>query len=1067
MQRHHFNPSADSGHRPIKWIFASVVALGVGTMPLNPAAIWAPVGKGGFGGVAAYAQGEYSKEQVEELIQQAQQQTQQGQSQQAIETLQQALTIARQLQIKELEGIALLGIGFNHDAIGQPQPALDAYAQALVIFREIKDRRAEATTLNDIGLVYDHIGQPSEALKYYQQALPIFREVQDRGGEAATLNNIGAVYDAIGQPSEALKYLQQALPILREVQDRRMEGTTLNNIGLVYHAIGQPQEALKYYQQALPIRREVQDRSGEATTLSNIGGVYHAIGQPQEALKYYQQALLIRREVQDRSGEASTLNNIGGVYNDIGQPSEALKYYQQALPIRREVQDRSGEAATLNNIGGVYNAIGQPSEALNYVQQALPILREVQDRSGEATTLNNIGAIYDDIGQPSEALKYYQQALPIRREVQDRSGEATTLNNIGGVYYAIGQPSEALKYYQQALPISREVQDRQGEATTLNNIGGVYNAIGQPSEALKYYQQALPVFQEVQDRQGEAATLSNIGLAYRDTNKPTEAITHLEKSLTITLDIRKGLERDLRKNFIEDNQWKATALADLLIDHKQPEKAYEWIELVTTAELANYNRLINAKVNDPEVQAALDAWNQKNEQLEFQRQRLQENFSEEFSSQIRQLETEVYSEAETLGKKYPIIAELFETTPTDIAQLRRNIPQGTLVLHPVLLTNIQNVPDTVALFLLTQDSFQVIKHPVDGKNLDKLIDDYYKQLKNYKKSDFLTTSQQLYDLLIRPVEAEIAAQSPETLAIIAPNKLRYIPFETLHDGEQYLIAKYPIHYLTRISSQSALKSANFPISPLKISTILLIFGGINLLGFQKFGKIRGTVILVISLAGLGIFSLIDSAQNAAILALGNPVPQQPFNLDGAETEVKNLGELLQDSQIYVREAATLERFKNESPKFPILHLATHGCFQPLGCCLSGDCKDYDPDMSANTLLFANQEFYNIADAALLGLKNTQLITLSACQTAMNSYLEGQEISGMAYVLERAGARAVMATLWNAADTETANLMADFYQNLGAGDSLAAALRQAKLKMVGRNLHPFFWSPFILIGQSGS
>lgn len=74
---------------------------------------------------------------------------------------------------------------------------------------------------------------------------------------------------------------------------------------------------------------------------------------------------------------------------------------------------------------------------------------------------------------------------------------------------------------------------------------------------------------------------------------------------------------------------------------------------------------------------------------------------------------------------------------------------------------------------------------------------------------------------------------------------------------------------------------------------------------------------------------------------------------------------------------------------------------------------------------------------------------------------------MAYVLERAGARAVMATLWNAADTETANLMADFYQNLGAGDSLAAALRQAKLKMVGRNLHPFFWSPFILIGQSGS
>ncbi len=424
MQRHYFES--------IKWIFASLVALGVGTMPLNPSTTLSFLGKGGFGGVAAYAQDENSVQQVEQLLQQAVQHTQQGQHQKAVETLQQLLTIARQLQIKDLEGIALAGIGHNYNAIGQPQPALDAYVQALMIFREIKNR------------------------------------------------------------------------------------------------------------------------------------------------------------------------------------------------------------------------------------------------GGEATTLSNIGAVYDAIGQPSEALKYYQQVLPIFREVQDRSEEATTLNNMAA--------------------------------------------------------------------------------AYRDTNNPTEAINHLEKSL-------------------------------------------ECIELVITAELANYNRLVNAKVDDPEVQATLDAWNQKNEQLEFQRQQLQENFSEELSRQIRQLEAEVYSEAETLGKKYPSIAELFETTPTDIDQLRCNIPQGTLVLHLVLLTNIQNVPDTVVLFLLTQDSFEVVKHSIDGKMLDSLIDDYYQQLKNPFNPEFLTTNQQLYDLLIRPIEDEIAAKSPETLAIIASNKLRHIPFGALHDGAQYLISKYPIYEL--------------------------------------------------------------------------------------------------------------------------------------------------------------------------------------------------------------------------------------------------------------------------------
>jgi CHAT domain-containing protein/Tfp pilus assembly protein PilF len=728
---------------------------------------------------------------------------------------------------------------------------------------------------------------------------------------------------------------------------------------------------------------------------------------------------------------------------------------------------------------------------LKYYQQALPIFREVQDRGGEAATLNNIGGVYDAIGQPSEALKYYQQALSIHREVQDRGGEATTLNNIGAVYDAIGQPSEALKYYQQALPIVREVQDRGGEATTLNNIGGVYRAIGQPSEALKYYQQALSIFREVQNRGGEATTLSNLAAAYRDTNNPTEAINHWEKSLTITLDIRKGLQRDLRKSFIEDNRGSAVALADLLIDQKQPEKAYEWIELVTTAELANYNRLINAKVNDPEAQAALDAWNQKNEQLEFQRQQLQENFSKELSRQIRQLEAEVYAEAETLGKKYPSIAELFETTPTDIATLRRNIPQGTLVLHPVLLTNIQNVPDTVALFLLTQDSFQVVKHPIDAKMLASLIDDYYQQLKNYYNTEFLTTSQQLYDLLIRPVEAEIAAISPQTLAIIAPNKLRYIPFETLHDGEQFLIEKYPIHYLTRItriSSQGMTKSPFSDLNLVSLSSMLLMFGLVNVIGFRKLGIIRGSIIFGISLVGISTYYLLSTFEAERILALGNPVAEKPFNLDGAETEVKTLGELLKGSQVYVREAATLERFKDESPQFPILHLATHGCFDPVGCCFTDKCKEdknnfletiqnnpqlfylanqtLNTELKANTLLFANRKFFNIADAALLGLKDTQLITLSACQTAMNSYLEGQEISGMAYVLERAGARAVMATLWNVDDARTQNLMADFYQNLAAGNSQAAALRDAKVKMVDKNLHPYFWSPFVLIGSSG-
>ncbi|MFP4653559.1 MAG: CHAT domain-containing protein, partial [Phormidium sp.] len=108
-----------------------------------------------------------------------------------------------------------------------------------------------------------------------------------------------------------------------------------------------------------------------------------------------------------------------------------------------------------------------------------------------------------------------------------------------------------------------------------------------------------------------------------------------------------------------------------------------------------------------------------------------------------------------------------------------------------------------------------------------------------------------------------------------------------------------------------------------------------------------------------------------VLAFANPRPEDPFNLPGTEAEVDALLELAPDSEIYRQDAATLEQFKRQSSRHRYLHLATHGCFQQLGCCLRGQeiCEDEErreTDMQPNTLLFADED-YPLADAALLGL----------------------------------------------------------------------------------------------------
>ena len=464
-------------------------------------------------------------------------------------------------------------------------------------------------------------------------------------------------------------------------------------------------------------------------------------------------------------------------------------------------------------------------------------------------------------------------------------------------------------------------------------------------------------------------------------------------------------------------------LLNLLINQNQPEAAWKWYNLATTFDLADYTRLIKAQVKNPEAQELINQWEQNYQRLQAFYSQVEDETSPrpskigifrgnygtttQLSQQIRHLQVENNQLAEDITQKYPEVAELFEFKPKDIDKLKANIPLGTVVIQPALLTDIKNVPDSMAIFLVTRDQATLVKKlPIDAEEFDSILTEYRSQLENPNADNYDINQEKLYDYLIRPIETEIVAYSPKRLAIIATGKLRYIPFETLYDNQtdQYLIAKYPIHYLTRISAMK--QKQQRPTKSLKL------------------------------------------------LAFGNPQTTKK-DLPDAEDEAKTIAENLSGKSL-IREKATLRSFENESSEYPLVHLATHACFQKGGCHQEG--------LKENTILFANNETLNIADAVLLGLENTDLIVLSACQTAMKADSNGEEIAGVAYLFERAGADAVIASLWNAEDQKTKDIMVRFYDNLKQGMTKAEALRQAKLSDALEDVSPFYWSPLILIGD---
>jgi hypothetical protein len=197
-----------------------------------------------------------------------------------------------------------------------------------------------------------------------------------------------------------------------------------------------------------------------------------------------------------------------------------------------------------------------------------------------------------------------------------------------------------------------------------------------------------------------------------------------------------------------------------------------------------------------ETQKEIDQWNELNISLTSLLSQQQENirqgkYSIELAKQINEIQAQVNIKAETIAQTYPEVAELFETKPTDIAQLRQNIAPDTLVIQAVPLR------DKIALFLFTKDKLTVIESNIKADEFNQLVNTYRNQISDRKNADYLDTSSQLYEILIRPIEQQIKSNSPKNLAIIATNRLRYIPFESLYDSktEQYLLQKYPISYL--------------------------------------------------------------------------------------------------------------------------------------------------------------------------------------------------------------------------------------------------------------------------------
>jgi CHAT domain-containing protein len=224
-------------------------------------------------------------------------------------------------------------------------------------------------------------------------------------------------------------------------------------------------------------------------------------------------------------------------------------------------------------------------------------------------------------------------------------------------------------------------------------------------------------------------------------------------------------------------------------------------------------------------------------------------------------------------------------------------------------------------------------------------------------------------------------------------------------------------------------------------------------------------------------------------------------LPGAAAEAGDIEKTLRASSYgpvksYVG-AQALEEVLKAMPAPRVLHLATHGFFldhEPESAVTDEDgagagwargrLKRLDNPLLRSGIVLAGANaigdketaagvedgWVTAEEIALLNLRGTELVVLSACQTGLGDVKSGEGVYGLRRAFLYAGAGTLVTSLFEVPDKDTRDLMARFYAALKTGQGKLAALHAAQLDLLQRRrqtggaAHPFYWASFVMVGD---
>jgi len=852
---------------------------------------------------------------------------------------------------------------------------------------------------------------------------------------------------------EALGMFAEVLAIQQAAAAEYEAATTINLTGFAYHMRGDYDKAFEHYSEAAERYHELMAWDAEVWPVNNMGVIQFDRGYLTEAADYFTRY--------PETLSVFMVENLAAAYMALGELDQALTYFSRALDINQASDIVDGIGRSLQGIGDTYLAYGETELGVEYLEAALPHRRQSKDGPGLVSLLNSLGRQYLELGQFESALATHEEALAASVDPAD---VAKAHLRFAEYRLATGEPRVALELLATAEAIADGSGQRILAADILRLYGDAHRAAGEFQSALRSYEAALPIYEELGLSNRQARSLYGMSRSLADLGRTHEAVASVERAIDMAEGHRSSLSTpQLRSFYMAQRHNYYVHLVGTLVElHRQAEaaEANDYLRQgLAVSERSRARTLVDMINESSQLESRTGDSAERDEllrQLAETRYRLQGGTAQPLTEQetiearqrLANLENRLNLLEIQLREADPAYAELVDPTLLDADGVQAMLDEDTALLQYML------GEDFGFVFHVTRDDVRV--WPLPGTaDIESRARPVYELLRNPPAAgpgnmDWRDPVEALAGLILPPAEALQQAR----VLVVADGVLQYLPFGVLLDARRTSVADPAAGYeVVNVPSMSMLATQRASLAG------------------------RDDPDLTLALFADPVFSLDDrrlvEAATASRELTTQPVsrqlpdPTEPRDLPrlpATRYEAETIAELVAPEQRVIRTGFDANRaaiLGFDFSGFRVVHFATHGKVDSRYPSLSWLAfSQFDPQARAQEGLLRLNDIYEMHLAA-------DLVTMSACDTALGREIRGEGLAGLVQGFMYAGARSVLASLWRVPDRATAELMGSFYRNLLERDQSAPeALRnaQAELSSRSRFRHPYFWSAFVLQGD---